>query len=30
MYLGAKIGTQADKIFDRIAKPVNTLYWRKL
>ncbi len=30
MYLGAKIGTRAAKVFEKIATPMNVLYWRKL
>ena len=30
IYLGAKIGTRAAQVFEKIATPMNVLYWRKL
>lgn len=30
IYLGAKIGTRAAEVFEKIATPMNVLFWRKL
>lgn len=30
IYLGARVGTDAARVFERIATPMNVLFWRKL
>jgi len=30
IYLGAKVGSRAAKVYERVAEPMNLLFWKKL